>query len=378
MAPVYYHLGKFPPVELDWPALVPLIGRANAALARYDGLLLAIPEASVLLSPLTTQEAVLSSRIEGTQATMGEVLELQAGGDPAHVDQPKRDDAEEILNYRAALTMCAKAVEERPLSQHLLREAHAMLMRGVRGRDKSPGEFRKHQNWIGPKGCSIEKASFVPIPQDHLQTGLDHLSDYMASAEELDGLVQLAIIHVEFEALHPFDDGNGRLGRMLIPLFLYQRKLLGSPNFYMSGYLEAHGDAYRERMRAVSRDGAWTAWCGFFLQGIAAQAADNERKARAILALYERTKLQVVDLTHSQHAIRAIDFLFQYPIFGSGHFLEGAEIPKPTAARILTLLRDAGILATLREGRGRRGGIFMFRELLETAESEEGLLSLSG
>lgn len=371
MAPVLYHLDKFPPTEIEWPALVPLIGRANAALARYDGLLSAIRNASVLLSPLTTQEAVLSSRIEGTQATMGEVLELEAGGDPARIDQPKRNDAEEILNYRSALTMCAKAIEERPLSQHLLRQAHAMLMQGVRGRDKSPGEFRKLQNWIGPKGCPIEQASFVPIPQDHLQAGLDRLSDYMASENEPDVLVQLAIIHLEFEALHPFDDGNGRLGRMLIPLFLFQRKLLGSPNFYMSGYLEAHSDAYREAMRTVSRDGAWTAWCAFFLQGIVDQAAENERKARAILALYERTKLDVVDLTRSQHAIRATDFLFQFPIFASNHFMEGAEIPKPSAARILAVLREAGIIETVREGRGRRTGIFAFEELLKIAESEQ-------
>jgi Fic family protein len=369
--PVLYHLGGFPPKTIDWQALIPWIGRANAALARYDGLLSAIPEASVLLSPLTTQEAVLSSRIEGTQATMGEVLELEAGGDPVNVTQPKRDDAEEILNYRAALRMCARAVADRPLSQHLMREAHAMLMRGVRGQDKSPGEFRRHQNWIGPKHSPIENAAFVPIPQEHLQAGLDALGTYMASETEPDPLVQLALIHLEFEALHPFDDGNGRLGRMLIPLFLFQRRLLGGPNFYMSGYLEAHGGEYRERMRAVSREGAWTAWCAFFLEGIAQQAAENERKARAILSLYERTKLEVVELTHSQHAIRAVDFLFQQPIFAGNHFVEAAHIPKPTATRILGLFRRCGLLTVLREGRGRRPGIFAFRELLDVAEGRD-------
>ena len=156
--PVHYHLGKFPPSTLDWQPLIPLIGRANAALARYDGLLSAIPNASVLLSPLTTQEAVLSSKIEGTHVTMGEVLELEAGGELADLTQPKRDDVEEILNYRAALNFCAKALVERPLSQHLLREAHALLMQGVRGRDKTPGSYRADQNWIGAPRCGIDEA----------------------------------------------------------------------------------------------------------------------------------------------------------------------------------------------------------------------------
>ena len=234
--PVYYHLGKFPPADLEWKQLIPLIGKANAGLARYDGLLSAIPNASVLLSPLTTQEAVLSSKIEGTHVTMGEVLELEAGGEPEDVTQPKRDDAEEILNYRIALRACVDALRERPLSQHLLRQAHFLLMQGVRGKDKTPGNYRTEQNWIGPKGCCVDKASFVPIAPEHLSAGMDALESYMNVDSEPDSLVQLAIVHVEFEALHPFKDGNGRLGRMLIPLFLYKKGVLSSPDFYMSGY----------------------------------------------------------------------------------------------------------------------------------------------
>src|SRR5208282_5291039 len=171
-APVLYHLGGFPPPAIDWGRLVSPVGRANAALARYDGLVAAIPNASVLLSPLTTQEAVLSSKIEGTNVTMGEVLEIEAGGD-GDVAQPKRDDAEEIRNYRIALSFAAKAVADRPLTPHLLREVHALLMNGVRGRDKNPGAFREEQNWIGNPGCPIEQASFVPIPQAQLHAGLD-------------------------------------------------------------------------------------------------------------------------------------------------------------------------------------------------------------
>ncbi len=234
-SPVHYHLGGFPPKELDWSQLIPLIGPANAGLARYDGLLSAIPNANILLSPLTTQEAVLSSKIEGTHVTIGEVLEIEAGGESAAITQPKRDEAEEVLNYRKALRVCILEMESRPLSQHIVRAEHSLLTQGVRGRDKSPGSYRNDQNWIGPKGCTIEEAHFVPIAPEHLQNGMDEWERYLCSISEPDSIVQLAILHVEFEALHPFKDGNGRLGRMLIPLFLCQRKLLTSPNFYMSG-----------------------------------------------------------------------------------------------------------------------------------------------
>jgi Fic family protein len=356
---------------LDWNRLIPLIGPANAGLARYDGLLSAIPNAQILLSPLTTQEAVLSSKIEGTHVTIGEVLEIEAGGESDLLSQPKRDDAEEVLNYRKAMRACTAEMEHRPLSQSMLKAAHSLLMQGVRGRDKAPGQYRNEQNWIGPKGCTIEEASFVPIAQAHLQNGMDDWERYIGDTSAPDALTQLAILHVEFEALHPFKDGNGRLGRMLIPLFLYQRRLLASPDFYMSGYLEANREEYQERLRAVSRDGDWTAWCVFFLQGLREQAGENERKARAILALYDRVKTQVVNLTHSQHSIRAVDFIFQSPIFTASTFTHYSDIPKPTANRILTLLRDEGLLLAIQEGRGRRPGIYAFRELLNVAEGND-------
>jgi Fic family protein len=366
--PVHYHLGQFPPKNIDWARLVPLIGNARAALARYDGLVAAMPNAAVLLSPLTTQEAVLSSKIEGTNVTMGEVLEIEARGGGADVSQPKRDDAEEIQNYRTALSFASKALKDRPLSQHLLREAHALLLNGVRGRDKDPGTFRNDQNWIGPRGCAIEECNFVPIPPEHLIAGLDAWTAYVQRRDERDPLVQLAIIHVEFEALHPFKDGNGRIGRMIIPLFLFERRILSGPNFYMSGYLEARREQYVEAMRAVSRDGAWTAWCAFFLEGLIHQASENQSKAQAILDLHQRMLLEVAERTHSQHASRAVEFLFSRPIFASTHFIEGSSIPKPTALKLLGTLRDAGILMTIREGAGRRPAIYAFPPLLNIAE----------
>jgi len=368
--PVSYHLGKFPPASLDWPRLIPLIGPASAGLARYDGLLSAIPNADILLSPLTTQEAVLSSNIEGTHVTIGEVLEIEAGSDSETITQPKRDDVEEVLNYRKAMRACVEELRQRPLSQHILRGAHNILMQGVRGRDKTPGTYRTDQNWIGQRGCALDNASFVPIAPEHLQAGMDEWERYLNSTEP-DILVQLAMLHVEFEALHPFKDGNGRLGRMIIPLFLYQKKLLASPDFYMSGYLENRREEYQERLRAVSRDGDWTSWCAFFLQGIKEQSAENERKARRILDLYGKTKEQIIELTHSQHSIKAIDFMFNTPIFSAPTFIQFSGIPKPTANRILTLLRGKNILFTIREGKGRRAGIYAFRELLNIAEGHE-------
>lgn len=366
--PVLYHLGEFPPKSLDLKRLAPLIGPAAAGIGRFDGLLSALPNAHILLAPLTTQEAVLSSKIEGTQVTMGEVLEIEAGGDSVTFTKEKRLDAEEVLNYRAAMQACSNEMQHRPFSQQMLRAAHGMLMKGVRGANMSPGAYRNEQNWIGPHGCKIEKASFVPMPPEHLQHGMDQWERYFSSTAEPDSLLQLAILHVEFEALHPFKDGNGRLGRMLIPLFLFQRKLLHSPDFYISGYFEAKRDEYIERLLRVSRNGDWTGWCEFFLHGVREQAAENERRAKAVLQLYEKTKEQVVDLAHSEHAIRAVDSMFKVPTFTSETFTRQSKMPKPTADRILRLLRQKKILATLQEGKGRRPGIYAFRELLNVAE----------
>ena len=252
MAPVHYHEGRFPPESrLDWPTLIPLIGPAAAAVARYDGMLGATPNPDVLLSPLTTQEAVLSSRIEGTQATMGEVLEFEAGREPDSLD--RREDIYEVLNYRAALRHAEELLEELPLCLRVIRAAHRILLRGVRGEGKSPGDYRRVPNWIGPSGCTIDGATFVPVAADPLPEAIGTWENYI-HREAPDRLVQLAILHTEFEALHPFLDGNGRLGRMLVPLFLWRSGLIRAPRFYVSAYLGARRDAYYDALLAVSRD----------------------------------------------------------------------------------------------------------------------------
>lgn len=176
MSAVRYHQGKFPPDTLDWPRLLPLIGPANAAIARYEGVLHGVPNPNVLLSPLTVQEAVLSSRIEGTQATMGEVLEFEAIGTPPNEPASKTADIQEVLNYRRALREAARLLTTLPLSQRLIRETHAVLMDGVRGQSKAPGEYRRIPNWIGPEGCSIDKARYVPPGADVLPAAMDALA----------------------------------------------------------------------------------------------------------------------------------------------------------------------------------------------------------
>jgi len=372
--PVHYHFDGFPPTKIDWKRLVPLIGEAHEELARYDAMVMILPNANALLSPFLMREAVLSSKIEGTNATISEVLEIEAGSDDERMTQSKRDDAEEILNYRQALSFAANALADRPLSLHLLREAHSLLMEGVRGRDKHPGAFRTNQNWIGTPGGTIDEASFVPIPQEHLLAGLDRWSDYVKSYSELDPLVQLAIIHVEFEALHPFEDGNGRLGRIIIPLFLYARRILSRPIFYISSYLEARREKYIEAMAAVSRDGAWTEWCAFFLRGVISQVSENRDKVQAILDLHQRIRHEVNEVdevTQWRYVNLAVDFMFSHPVFPTSRFMEDSNIPRPTASKILQALKSekSGLLSTVREGSGRRPAILAFTELLDVAES---------
>ena len=369
MTAVHYHLGRFPPDDrIDWPKLIPLIGPAAAALARYDGLLAAIPNPNVLRAPLTTREAVLSSRIEGTQATMGQVLEFEAG---KKVPSPeRRDDIQEVLNYRAALRRAEEMLDELPLTQRVIRETHSVLLDGVRVQGKSRGSYRRIPNWIGSPGRGIDDAKFIPIKADMLPDAMSAWERYL-HGDAPDRLVQLAILHAEFEALHPFLDGNGRLGRMLVPLFLWQIGLIRAPLFYISAYFETHRSAYYDGLLAVSRDDDWTGWCQFFLEAVQAQAEDNLEKAQGILDLYDSMKGRVIKLTRSKFAIIALDWIFVRPIFRSIDFVTAAGIAKPTARRILRVLRESGILTVAVKERGRQSAILAFPELLDIVEESD-------
>ena len=368
MPPVPYHNGRFPPDErLDWIRLVPLIGPAEAALARYDGLLSAVPNPALLLSPLTAQEAVMSSRIEGTQASLSEVLEFEAGRKPS--SPSVLDDIHEINNYRKGMLIAEKLLEKVPLCQRVILETHKILLSGVRGQDKSPGEFRKHQNWIGIPGSSIETATFVPIAPEKLSKALTAWENYLHS-DSLNRLVQLAIVHAEFEALHPFRDGNGRLGRMLIPLFLWKYKLIQQPMFYISSFLEAHRDAYYEGLLSVSKDDNWTGWCCYFLEAIRSQAEENSKKVQGILSLYEKIKSQISEITNSRYAIQVLDWIFSKLIFSTTDFIKGTGISKPTALRILKRLGDSEVLKTLQERSGPQPAVLVFPDLWNVTEGK--------
>ena len=315
MTATLYHLGKFPPENLDWARLVPAIGRAHSAVAAYGAMLENIPNTDILISPLATQEAIYSNRIEGTQTTLTQVLTFQADKDHEADDPDKRIDAYEVINYRVALDVATRQLVRIPLSLRVIREAHRILMSGVRGQNKLPGKFRRIPNsvWIGPPGSTIENAHFIPCPVEHLPIAMDVWEKFIHS-DEPDSLVQLAIIHAEFESIHPFLDGNGRLGRLMVPLFMVAKGILSAPHFYISEYLDRHREEYYARLLAVSRDDDWTGWAEFFLSAIAEQAGNNLSRTRSILALYDELKVWMVDETRSQYSVRALDWIFEKPI----------------------------------------------------------------
>lgn len=361
-----YQPDNLPLTNLDYRKLLPLVGQANAALARYDGLLQGIPNPSVMLSPLTTQEAVLSSRIEGTQATVDEVLEQEAG---LLKEGEKFQDILEISNYRQALFAAREYLKDYPIRLSFVRELHRTLMNSVRGKDKTPGEFRKDQNWIGKFGCSIEQASFVP-PNPMQLIGFLQEWEYYLDSDDIDFLLQTAVVHAQFELLHPFKDGNGRIGRILIPLFLYQKKILSQPMFYMSEYLESHRKEYYARLKGISTDCDWDGWIAFFLQAVIAQANQNGERVSEIIRLYEDMKEQIHKITRSQYTVHLLDALFDRPIFGSSHLIRHTEIPAASVKSFISKLKKAGILVDIRPAGGRQPAIMAFVRLLNITEGK--------
>jgi Fic family protein len=318
---------------------------------------------------MTTQEAVLSSRIEGTQATLGDVLKFEAGEEPPEIQ--RQEDIREIMNYRRALRQAEQALKQKPFNLNLLKDLHATLLDSVRGRNMARGKFRTEQNWIGPPGTPIEKANFVPPAPGLVMEYLDNWEKYY-HMERPDALVQLAVLHAQFEIIHPFLDGNGRLGRMIIPLFLYEKKLLSRPMFYLSAYLEEHRDEYVMRLRALGQvEDAWNSWIQFFLTAVEQQATINAEKARSIIGLYNRLKEEVITLTHSQFAVPLLDRMFARPVFQISQ-LRWKNMPtRPMLNNLITKLKEAGILKVLRQGRGRRGQVLALAELLNIAEGKK-------
>lgn len=354
---------KLPIEKLDWESFVSLIAEANREIARYDGILQSISDPETLLAPYSIQDAVVSSKIEGTQATMEDVLLYEA---QKNENNPKFADIQEVINYREALHFGLQRInkDEFPLSLRLIKEMHQVLMNGVRGKDKDPGNYRKIQNWIGKHGSSIENALFIPPEPQMILPSLDNFEKYL-HYDEKDRLTQLAIVHAQFEIIHPFLDGNGRVGRILIPLFLYEKKILSRPLFFISAYFEKNRDLYYDKLNLISKENDWNSWIKYFLNTLILQSKSNTEVIKKILSLYEEMKEKIVDLTHSQFAVNTLDAIFNTPLFSSSEFIKSSKIPKDSALRILKILHANKILHVIEEGKGARPTIYVFNKLFK-------------
>lgn len=359
---------EFPPKNMELQRSVALIGRANASLSRYDGLLESLVNPEVMLSPLVMKEAELSSRIEGTIATANEVYRHQAG---EKFEGEKAEDIFEILNYRNTLRGSSEAIHDQPITQSLLRQMHATLMNGVRGQDKNPGEFRNTQNWIGPRGCSINEATYVPPPPIFLNDLLERLIEYCnLSSNEIDPIVQAGLVHAQFELIHPFDDGNGRIGRILIPLMLMRRGSIISPSLYISGFLETNREEYYLRLERITSHKDWQGWIEFFLDAVIQQSEHNLSLVRGIIDLYDKTKRELSDLIHSDQAIYVVDLLFDSPVFRANEVHERLNIQRQRAAGYIRQLKDAEIVVELVPASGRRAALLSFERLWEITDRQ--------
>jgi Fic family protein len=358
---------KLPIQTLNWPALVPLLGEANRSVARFDGMLAHLRNPALLRTPFTTREAVLSSKIEGTVATLSDVLRFEAGEDQQ--SERKKLDIEEIVNYRLALRAAERELKTRPFSLNLVLKLHKVLLTSVRGYNKAPGQFRRVQNFLGSPGSTIEQAIFVPPSPERLMHGLDNWEKYYHS-DERDPLVQLALIHAQFEILHPFLDGNGRIGRILIPLFLYDKQILSSPSFYLSEVLEEHRDEYIGRLQELKHGGvAWDRWCLFFVNAVRAQADNNVARVTTVLKLYERLRTRALNMS-SRYGLTMLDAMFIHPVFKASALLKMPGMPqRPQMMKLLERMVETKMLKVLVEGSGRRGSVYSLHELVRICDS---------
>lgn len=356
-----YKPQTLPPRNMNWEALVTRIGMAHASVARYDGILQSMVNPTVLLSPLTSQEAVLSSRIEGTQASLQDIMKYDAA--PSKQAE-HRGDLQEVVNYRTAMQQAVSWIRETGLNIEIMCRIHKTLLSGVRGQRCTPGHIRTAQNWIGRPDTPLEQATYIPPAPRDLQVFLPDLEVFMKYTFR-DVVVQTALVHAQFELLHPFADGNGRVGRILIPLMLYEKGLMASPTFYISEYFEEHLPAYYDRLAGISENNDWQGWVVFFLQAVERQAALSIRRAGAILDLYNRMKNEINQVTHSQFAIQTLDALFDHPLLTVADFVKRTGIQRRTAERIVEGLLAGHILAVQEPGAGRRPSVLAFTRLIK-------------
>lgn len=361
---VQYHYEKFPPSKLDFGQIVNPLIKATDALARYDQMLKNMHNSEILLAPLRNQEAVISSRMEGTISTMDEIFKFEADSENDTEEAKNvRSEIFETILYQRALINAQRAINDGyPLSQHLVKTIHQQLLSFGRGAQKSPGQFKIEQNYLADK--IKQKVLFVPISPEKLNDGLEKLFNYISNSDD-PILIKTALMHLEFEALHPFQDGNGRIGRMLITLLLWSTKTISEPHFYISGYMEENKDEYIDTMRHVSENNDWEKWCIFFLNAVEKQAIRNLEIAENIKNLYEEMKHIFSDTLSSKWSVNALDYIFSNPIFRNNRFTSKSGIPGPTAARFTRMLLEKELIRTLEEASGRRPALYAFEPLLK-------------
>jgi Fic family protein len=363
---VNYHYDKFPPRNIDYEKFIEPLLRATDAVARYDQMLKKMHNSEILLAPLRNQEAVISSRMEGTVSTMDEILKYEADHDDDDDNENSskvRADIIETILYRRALISTQQAMEKGyPLSSSLIKGMHQRLLSFGRGASKSPGQFKNEQNYLADK--LKKNILFTPISPEKLQDGLDKLFQYIEKSIH-PILIKTGITHVEFEALHPFKDGNGRIGRMLITLMLWKSGTISAPHFYISGYFEDNKDLYIDTMRNVSKNGDWDRWCIFFLDAVEKQAISNLNIAEKISTLYEKMKTTFSDVLSSKWSVNALDFVFTNPVFRNNRFTTKSGIPTSSAARFTRELLKQNLIFIIEDSSGRRPALYSFEPLMK-------------
>ena len=349
-----------PPV-LAWSQdLARVLSDADRLVGRLSGAGARLPNPHLLMRPFIRREAVLSSRIEGTQATLGELLASEAG---AAVSRSP-EDLREVANYVAALEHGLKHLKRRPVSLELVKALHARLMAGVRGGAAAPGQFRREQNWIGPAGCTPFDATHVPPPPDEVRVCLNAWEAFLADGS-LPPLVRVALLHYQFEAIHPFRDGNGRVGRLLIALLLSQWGVLPTPVLYLSAFFEATRREYYDRLLGVSRHGEWEEWLSYFLRGVARQSEDAISRAERINQLLTGWRVAAAE-RGGKTALRLIDMVAVNPFLVATFAARQLGVAFTTAQRGIERLVRLGVLAEASDA--RRGRVYCARKLMDILE----------
>jgi len=345
--------------------LMARLSEADRALSQLAGLGMNLANPHLLIQPFIRREAVLSSRIEGTRTDIADLYAYQAQLTLPGMEAPPSDDTQEVVNYVNALEYGVQRLDTLPISKRFMRELHEQLMQGVRGQEKRPGEFRTTQNYIAGLGLSLQDARFVPPPPGYIQPALDDLERYIHDDDpDVPPLIKIAFIHYQFEAVHPFEDGNGRIGRLLIPLLLVHWQLLPAPLLYLSAYFEQHRDQYNDLLLAVSEQSTWHEWLLFFLQGVAEQAHDATIRAHKLQALERRWReeLRAIHRT-ATNVVRLMESLFITPIITVSQAQSALDISYPAANRSVSHLVKAGILEQVDDAAYNR--LFVSRQIMD-------------